>query len=155
MNAIKIIVFLVMLFSCTSKMKEGAGLTVYNRNGYDIFVIDRFTLGNTDNNKPLEVLNKSFVNLNTKKLENYLKDELITMYTNKRIFFSIKNYNNNKIYDYLTFYIVKRRDLIKTKQVILEHKLYDSINVEFNKFEEKGINNHLYIEGNRISFKNE
>ena len=142
------------LFSCTSKVKEGADLTIYNGTSYDIFIVDKYTLDNLNSNKKIQIFTEGFVNSNTKRTRPYLKQEYVTMYTNKTIFFPLKDYENNKAYNSLIFYFIKREYLGKTKQEIFEKKLYDSIRINLDKFHQKGSDNHLYIEENKSEFKN-
>lgn len=142
------------LLCCTSKVKEGADLTVYNGTRYDVFLIDKYTLDNLDRSKNIQIFTEGFINSNTKKTRPYLNPEYITMYTNKTIFFPLKDFNNNKKdYNSLTFYFIKKENLGKTKQQIVKNKLYDSIKINLGKFHQEGSDNHVYLEENKIEFK--
>ncbi|RRQ46509.1 hypothetical protein DTW91_04845 [Chryseobacterium sp. SC28] len=134
-------------------MKEGADLTIYNETPSDIFIIDKFSFDQSQENKKLEIFSYGYY-ANTNKIRPYLNQEYITMYTNKTIFFPITEYNDNKVYDYLTFYFIKKENLEKTKQELNKNKLYDSINIDLNKFHPKGNDNHLYFGEKKIEFKN-
>ncbi|CAD0222994.1 hypothetical protein [Chryseobacterium sp. JV274] len=144
----------LVVFSCTSKIKEGAEMTIYNETNSDIFIIDKFHFDNTDLSKPFEIFSYGYDSSNTKEIRPYLKPEYVTMYTNKTLFFPLGDYDNNKVYKTLIFYFIKRENLRKTKQEILTNKLYDSIDISLSKFHKEGNDNHMHIKENKVEFKN-
>ena len=100
MKNILLINFLLII-SCTSRIKDGANLTVYNETPSDIYIIDRYTI-DKKTKKNIDIFDYGFSSDRNKKII-HLKDNLITMYTNKTIFFPLKDYENNKIYN-LSYY---------------------------------------------------
>lgn len=140
-----ILVLLIFLYACTSKRKEGAELHISNETASDVFITDKFTFDNLGDEKKIEIFTWGIVNENTKNLRPYLKPELITMYTNKSVFISKTDFDNNKRYNSLVFYLVRRKNLGKTKREIVAHKLYDSICIDLNTFHQKGNDNYLRI----------
>lgn len=142
----------LLIISCTSRIKDGANLTIYNETSSDIYIIDKYTI-ERKTEKFIDIFDNGFSSDRNKKII-HLKDNLITMYTNKTIFFPLKDYEKNKAYNALIFYFIKREDLAKTKQDIFSNKLYDSIRINLDKFHQEGSDNHLYIEENKSEFKN-
>lgn len=150
-----LIILLAFCFSCTSKVKEGAYITVNNATQYDLFVVDRYTFDNLRKEEKIPIFTIGLVNSNTNKTRAYLKEEYVTLYANKSFFFSINDYNNNNIYNNMRFYFIRRENLSKTKEEILSHKLYDSITIDLEYFYHKGSNNYIYVEDDVVYFKND
>ena len=118
-------------------------------------MIDKYKFNSLDNKKPLDFFTYYYYNYNkkTKRIEAYLSEYYITRYTNKSVFFSIEDYENNLKFGSLTFYIIKKENLYKNKQEILRNNLYDSINIDLKNFHQEGSDNHLYIDENKSKFK--
>ena len=131
---ITIIIFIV---ACTSKAKEGAFIHIYNESNNDIFIIDKYSFENNVESK-IKIFDEGFSSFTGKRIP-YLKPEYITRYTNKTIFFPIEDYQKNKKYNLLTFYIIRQND---------------SINIKINDFHPYEYDNHLYISNNKLDFRN-
>ncbi len=146
---ITIIIFIV---ACTSKAKEGAFIHIYNESNNDIFIIDKYSFENNVESK-IKIFDEGFSSFTGKRIP-YLKPEYITRYTNKTIFFPIEDYQKNKKYNLLTFYIIRQKDIDKPKLEIQKRRLYDSINIKINDFHPYEYDNHLYISNNKLDFQN-
>lgn len=151
-NSIMLLI-LSINFSCTSKIKEGSEINIYNGTKSDIYLLDKSNFEVQQLDKPVKIFSYGIDNFNNYKERPYLNPEYITMYTNKTIIFSDEDYKRNKVYESLIFYIIKRKNLSESKRTLLNKKLYDSIIIDFNDFHLHGTNNNLYIEENRILFK--
>lgn len=121
------LITLIFALSCTSKVKEGSHIGIYNKTESDIFIIDKYDFDGLNGNKIIDIIGYGYQNPKTNEINRYLKFEYITMLTVKDIFFSIEQYKNNKKYTSLIFYIIRKKNLNKTKNEIIKGKLYDSI----------------------------
>lgn len=128
MNKYTIFIAIIMfsIVSCISKKREGISIEIHNDTPKDIFIMDEYIFYK---NGYIELFDKGY-DIKRKHNSKFLKNNYITKYTIKDIFYSQEEFKNQ---EYIYIYIISQDHLEKKKEYIRKEKLYDSIKVYINK----------------------
>lgn len=135
MDIKKYIILFIIMTSCISPKKDGISIEIHNDTSKDILIIDEYSF-KADND--IELYDEGY-DIKKKNKIILLKNNYITRYTIKDIYYYIDDFRNK---EYIYLYIIKENYLKEKKTYIREKKLYDSIVVYRDKNKQE-----IYYEG--------